>query len=226
MKQELRIRKNMRLENYDYSQPGYYFVTICTQVRYENILCEIAPSSRRPAAEDRPYMPDSSPVGGGLRAAPPSIGHSRPLSNRPAGSASVGGGLCAAPPFPQLPLIVLTNLGHFVKKSIEQIPIVNPGVVVDTYAIMPDHIHLILNLTGRHGGRPLPNIIGRFKSYTDHCYRASGSPLGPYFWQEGYHDHIIRNGDDLQATREYIENNPLKWVLDRTEEHGKEKSAK
>lgn len=43
MSREPRTRKEIRLKNYDYSQPGYYFVTICTQVRYENILCEIMP---------------------------------------------------------------------------------------------------------------------------------------------------------------------------------------
>ena len=26
-------RKRLRLEAYDYSQPGYYFITICTQAR-------------------------------------------------------------------------------------------------------------------------------------------------------------------------------------------------
>ena len=117
---------------------------------------------------------------------------------------------------------MLTNLGQFVYTSISQIPTINPGVIVDIYTIMPDHIHMILYLTGRHGGRPLPDIIGRFKSYTDHCYRQSGSPLGPYLWQRGYHDHIIRNDADLQATREYIQNNPLQWILDRTEPNGQE----
>ena len=43
MKGEPRNRKDIRLKHYDYSQAGYYFVTICTQVRYENILCEIVP---------------------------------------------------------------------------------------------------------------------------------------------------------------------------------------
>ncbi len=33
-------RKSVRLKDYDYSQSGYYFVTICTQNR-RNILCEI-----------------------------------------------------------------------------------------------------------------------------------------------------------------------------------------
>ncbi len=34
-------RKEIRLKQYDYSQPGYYFVTICTAVRNRDILCHI-----------------------------------------------------------------------------------------------------------------------------------------------------------------------------------------
>lgn len=37
---KLSPRKNIRLNNYDYSQSGYYFVTICTQDK-RNILGEI-----------------------------------------------------------------------------------------------------------------------------------------------------------------------------------------
>ena len=33
-------RKSTRLKNYDYSQNGYYFITICTHNR-KNILCDI-----------------------------------------------------------------------------------------------------------------------------------------------------------------------------------------
>jgi REP element-mobilizing transposase RayT len=32
---ELPTRKPNRLKNYDYSQSGYYFITICTEERYE-----------------------------------------------------------------------------------------------------------------------------------------------------------------------------------------------
>lgn len=37
---ELPKRKPTRLKNYDYSQNGYYFITICTQNR-KNIFCNI-----------------------------------------------------------------------------------------------------------------------------------------------------------------------------------------
>ena len=171
MKENLPQRKSIRLRNYDYSQPGFYFVTVCTAVRGENILCSIVPAA-----------------------------HS---------TRSVGGGLCAAP------RINLTQTGQIVPDSILKIPTLNPGVFVDIYVIMPDHIHLILNLTGRPGGRPLPGILGRFKSYTDHCYRKLDCPYDPYLWQEGYYEHIIRNDSDLRETRLYIRNNPLKWLQDK-----------
>ena len=32
---ELPVRKSIRLKNYDYSQPGYYFVTVCVKDRHE-----------------------------------------------------------------------------------------------------------------------------------------------------------------------------------------------
>ena len=51
-------RKDIRIKNYDYSQSGYYFVTICTLDR-KNILCEIV------EADD-----SEKTVGAGLHARP------------------------------------------------------------------------------------------------------------------------------------------------------------
>jgi len=34
-------------------------------------------------------------------------------------------------------------------------------------------------------------------------------------WQRNYYEHIIRNEDELNRIREYIENNPLQWQFDR-----------
>lgn len=33
-------------------------------------------------------------------------------------------------------------------------------------------------------------------------------------WQRNYYDHVIRNDDDLNRIREYIENNPANWLQD------------
>lgn len=155
-------RKNPRLPEYDYSQPGYYFVTVCTAVRHKDVLCSV------------------TNVGGGLRAAP---------------------------------RVTLAAIGQTVAGSIAKIPILNPGAEVDCSVIMPDHIHLLIYMTGRHGGRPLPDIIGRLKSYTDHNYRSQFPSFSSKLWQRGYYEHMIRNDADLTQTRRYIQNNPLNWTL-------------
>ncbi len=37
----------------------------------------------------------------------------------------------------------------------------------------------------------------------------------PFQWQKSFYDHVIRNETELPRIREYIQNNPLKWDLDR-----------
>ena len=39
-------------------------------------------------------------------------------------------------------------------------------------------------------------------------------PLSTFQWQKSFFDHIIRNEQSLNNIREYIINNPLKWELD------------
>jgi REP element-mobilizing transposase RayT len=34
-------------------------------------------------------------------------------------------------------------------------------------------------------------------------------------WQRNYYEHIIRDEKDLDNTREYITNNPVKWLLEK-----------
>ena len=37
----------------------------------------------------------------------------------------------------------------------------------------------------------------------------------PFAWQSRYHDHIIRNQMEMNRIADFIENNPLRWELDR-----------
>lgn len=41
--------------------------------------------------------------------------------------------------------------------------------------------------------------------------RTPGQPI----WMRNFHDRVIRNERELLAIREYIQSNPLKWELDR-----------
>ena len=143
-------RKRLRLPEYDYAQPGYYFITICTRERKQEALCSIEPA-----------------VGA--------------IINRP-------------------PRISLTPLGRIVDETIRAIP---------------DHLHLILSFRrigpdGRQIAAPTPlsKIIQQMK-------RTASKQAGVPLWQKGFYDHVIRNDVDLANVRQYIRNNPLKWIEDK-----------
>lgn len=76
------------------------------------------------------------------------------------------------------------------------------------------------NTTGGHAGPPLPKMIQWFKSMTTNAYiqgvRKHGwKPFNGKLWQRNYFERVIRNERELNRIREYIEKNPLRWVLDR-----------
>jgi REP element-mobilizing transposase RayT len=109
----------------------------------------------------------------------------------------------------------LSPLGHEVQACLLGIPTHHPGVAVDRFVVMPNHIHTIVVL-GCRGDidvaptrpRGLPEIVGTFKAAVS---RRTGR-VG--IWQRGYYDRVIRCERELEAIREYIANNPLRWALD------------
>ena len=118
---------------------------------------------------------------------------------------TVGAGLCARPD------VTLTEIGAEVERAIVYINRAYPGVSVETYAIMPNHVHLLLLMEERPGGDgapPLQQIIGRMKSYTTRRY-------GDKLWQRSYYDHVVRGEEDYLEIWRYIDENPAKWAEDR-----------
>jgi putative transposase len=62
------------------------------------------------------------------------------------------------------------------------------------------------------GKNSVSSIIGSYKSaVTKHANRL-GFEFG---WQERFHDHIIRNAESFETIQNYIANNPLKWKEDK-----------
>lgn len=61
----------------------------------------------------------------------------------------------------------------------------------------------------------LGQIVAYFKYQTTKDINESRGTSGIPLWQHNYYEHIIRNEEELSKTREYIQNNPLKWYLDR-----------
>ncbi|GAB1231775.1 transposase [Ferrigenium sp. UT4] len=70
------------------------------------------------------------------------------------------------------------------------------------FVIMPDHLHWLMAL--REG--TLPTTIKMLKGRTAHTF---GRPI----WQTNYHDHAIRQDEDLRKAARYIVANPLRAGL-------------
>lgn len=99
----------------------------------------------------------------------------------------------------------LSAIGKTVEREISKIGSTYNGVQVDKYAIMPDHLHLIITIT-EPNAPAIPRIIQQFKGSVT---KQIGHPI----WQRSYHDHIIRNQKDYNEKWLYIDNNPKKFLI-------------
>jgi putative transposase len=58
-------------------------------------------------------------------------------------------------------------------------------------------------------------VIQNFKSVSTRKTNKIRNNPGCPVWQRNYYERIIRNDAELERAREYIVNNPLKWELDK-----------
>ena len=104
-------------------------------------------------------------------------------------------------------IMVLNHYGEIAKRHIEETPAHHNGVFLIQYVIMPNHIHLVIELDN-HITLPITTVIGLLKS-------GISREIGFSVWQRSFHDHIIRNEIDYKRIWQYIENNPAKWAMDK-----------
>jgi putative transposase len=162
-------RHSIRLKEYDYGQPGAYFVTVCTHHR-ECLFGEIVKEQ-----------------------------------------------------------IHLSKTGMVVKSVWEELPQRYPYTGIDVNMIMPNHFHGIITIdVGAIHESPLRNslvtpsrrkmllskMVGYFKMNSAKRINDLRGTPGQPVWQRNYYEHVIRNEVDLEEIREYIQNNPLKWLED------------
>ena len=157
-------RKHPRLKCYDYSQPGFYFVTICVQDRLKIL----------------------SRVGQGLA--------------------------------PAETVVDLSPLGRLLEQQLFELEKRYDYVRIDKYIIMPDHIHVIIELTGdliaaAASDRPtLYDIVGAYKSITTRlCNKIYGTP-GRKLFQTSFYEAVIRTEQGYFEAYQYIEGNPGRWM--------------
>ncbi|MCK5491716.1 MAG: transposase [Candidatus Omnitrophica bacterium] len=129
--------------------------------------------------------------------------------------------------------MVMNDAGRMIEQILLEIPCFYPAISLDTYVVMPNHIHaiiiinnqILLNNGQTQGSVPtysnisLSNLIQRIKMLSTKKYIAAVKnnqwpPFNKKIWQRSFHDHIIRNNRSLKEIREYIVKNPANWDED------------
>ena len=127
--------------------------------------------------------------------------------------------------------MILNQRGEVVERTWRELAECYPGVEVDAFVIMPNHVHGIIVLVGAGPracpGRPqgvaptmsLPDVVHRFKSLTTTRYRTGvlqdgWQPFPGRLWQRNYYEHVIRDEEELNRIRQYIIDNPGRWQDD------------
>ena len=103
------------------------------------------------------------------------------------------------------------------KEAINKIPSMYPSIKVDSYVVMPDHIHLLLVICADENGRPMvaptmSRVVQQMKGYVT-------KRIGISIWQKLFTDHIIRNREDYEKHLKYIHENPIRWYYENIKEN-------
>ena len=85
-----------------------------------------------------------------------------------------------------------------------------PQPSIGSASAEPLKLHMMSKISPKPGS--LGTILHSFKAAV--TFECRGRGLGPFAWQPRFFDHIIRNDADLHRIRQYIRNNTLQWVLD------------
>ena len=186
---EYPVRKRNRLQAYDYSTPGAYFVTICTGGR-RCFLSKI------------------------------SVGaiHESPAQ-----------------------WVMLTRAGKVVEAVIKMLPGRFENVFVDTYVIMPNHVHLLIRIDNERMIHEASQRISNERAIHESPLQVDKAPIATkrsllsqvigylkmnsskqihsfapdlVVWQRSFYDHVVRGERDYGEAWAYIDGNPGKWAED------------
>jgi len=119
--------------------------------------------------------------------------------------------------------LITTAAAQIVVDCWQAIPTHFPFVVLNAFVLMPNHLHGILffDKPDYNDGQPnqfgpqidnLAAVVRGFKAGVTKQTRTQQIDFG---WQPRYHDRVVRNDDELNRIRTYIDNNPSQWQQDR-----------
>lgn len=114
---------------------------------------------------------------------------------------------------------LLSVVGKLCKAELDKLDDRFQGLKTLESVIMPNHMHAVFLLPAK-AEFSLPQVIQAFKSLsTMSCISAVKAGLVPAFdkkiLQRGYYEHVVRDEEGLYRIRQYIQDNPAQWSLDR-----------
>ena len=108
---------------------------------------------------------------------------------------------------------VLSEYGEAVETAIKSISARYYSMTVNEYMIMPNHIHLILQIHTDEDGKPIssdtvPSAVGYMKNY-------SNKKIGFNVWEDVFYDYIIRDEWEYDVICDSVQDNYWKWTEDK-----------
>lgn len=106
----------------------------------------------------------------------------------------------------------LSENGLIADTAIQNISSLYENITVEKYAVMPDHIHILMvidtplneNRRALHAAT-VSKIVQQLKGYIT-------KQIGFSVWQKSFNDHIIRNEYDFEEIYYYIDLNPIRRI--------------
>ena len=207
---DIHHRRSIRLQGYDYSSEGLYYVTMCVQNR-ECLFGEIKNDEMvlndagRMVEKWYQKIPSKFPdIVCHEMAIMPNHFHCIWENVGLHGASAVGVHPCVRP---------LSN-------NEQPNPCVRPNDKNGEHVKEGGHMGPPLQMDlGPHTGSPLSMVVRWFKTMSTNEYIRGVNELGwtPFerkLWQRNYYEHIIRDDASLLNIAYYIENNPANWQDD------------
>ena len=179
-------RRSIRLKEYDYTQPGAYFITICAYQRMhvfgevvngEMVLNETGKIARDEwfkTATLRPYVE-----------------------------------------LYEDEFVVMPNHAHGIIWIVDEVGIRRRRIPDWAEQRTGQRPVPTAESFGKPVKGSIPTILRAYKSAVTYAVNGAQNMRGTVLWQKNYYEHIIRNDRELNNIGWYIVNNPFNWQLDR-----------
>lgn len=107
-----------------------------------------------------------------------------------------------------------TRLGEKIKEEIQAIPAHHPEMRILRFVIMPDHIHIVLQVAARLKRMLGSELAGFFGACSKASSRLQGlTEVKTLF--ETFHDRVILSHEQLDRAVKYVEDNPRRYIYRR-----------